>query len=121
MVITLVPLITGQERQSYIWSPANKYPTPGLSQSLQPAAAIGFHDQVYVTGTDNRCSAIDSVIVKVSATGIPVFSIPNALLPNNDGKNDCFGIRRWGNVKVIFSYIQQVGTKVFSTTSPSGC
>lgn len=118
-MITLAPL-TATGAQSYIWSPATHLDYPNRSN---PVAAIDSTTKFYVTGTDAYgCSAIDSVIVKVSATGIPVFAIPNAFTPNNDGKNDCFGIRRWGNVKVKeFSIFNRWGQKVFSTTSPSGC
>ena len=48
--------------------------------------------------------------------------LPNAFTPNNDGVNDCFGIRKWGNVTIKeFSIYNRWGQKVFDTRNPSEC
>jgi gliding motility-associated-like protein len=60
--------------------------------------------------------------VNVSQTGIPRFVVPNAFSPNGDGKNDCFGIARWGDAKVEeFAVFNRWGQKLFSTNNPAIC
>ena len=61
-------------------------------------------------------------MVNVSKDGASRFVVPNAFTPNQDGKNDCFGIQRWGNATVKqFSVYNRWGTLVFQSTDVSKC
>ena len=47
---------------------------------------------------------------------------PTHFTPNGDGKNECFGIKKWGNVTVKeFSVFNRWGQLVFTTKDPSQC
>jgi gliding motility-associated-like protein len=48
--------------------------------------------------------------------------LPNAFTPNGDGKNDCFGVRKWGTVSNLeFSIFNRWGERVFFTNDPKQC
>jgi gliding motility-associated-like protein len=56
----------------------------------------------------------------VSATGS--YFMPNAFTPNNDGLNDCFGIKNWGVITELqFLIYNRWGELVFSTSNPKDC
>ncbi|WP_430895141.1 MULTISPECIES: FG-GAP-like repeat-containing protein [unclassified Paraflavitalea] len=106
---------------SYLWSPSL-----GLTNANIPnPVATPSSTTVYkVKGSlNNGCFAIDSITVTVSNTPSPNdYPIPNAFTPNNDGKNDCFGVRHWGNVTdFLMEIYNRWGQRVFSTTNPSDC
>jgi hypothetical protein len=74
-------------------------PTEFLSNRFiaQPIAFPNTPTRFYVTVTSEEgCKAKDSILVNVTNTRNESFHIPNAFTPNNDGKNDCFGVRYWG-------------------------
>ena len=104
----------------YSWTPAEGLNDPN---SANPVAAISTTTHFIVQGTSvNGCYAFDSVTVVVTKTGEKPFSVPNAFTPNNDGVNDCFGIRNWGNVILQdFSIYNRWGQRVFETKNPSDC
>lgn len=105
---------------SYLWVPAT-----GLSDPTKanPVAAIDATTTYTVIGRNQYgCEAADYVRVSVSKAGIPRFVVPNAFTPNGDGKNDCFGIQRWGDAKVEeFSIFNRWGQLVFKTNNPGIC
>ncbi|MBC7903745.1 MAG: gliding motility-associated C-terminal domain-containing protein, partial [Gemmatimonadaceae bacterium] len=105
---------------SYSWTPAI-----GLNNSLinNPIATANVSTAYIVTGRDlNGCVGSDTISLKVSAVGNANFNIPNAFTPNGDGKNDCFGISKWGLVEVQeFSIYNRFGQKVFSGKKSSDC
>jgi gliding motility-associated-like protein len=71
----------------------------------------------------NGCMAEDSIEVKVNK-GDPDggYLMPSAFTPNNDGKNDCFGVSAWGQVTDLrFQIYNRWGELVFQTTDPSLC
>jgi gliding motility-associated-like protein len=76
-----------------------------------------------VVGTDaNGCTNEDTVLVKVNGGGKVNFALPNAFTPNGDGHNDCFGIRRWGNIQLFeFTIYNRWGQRIFTTTNPTQC
>jgi gliding motility-associated-like protein len=105
---------------TYSWSPLT-----GLDNSTKkdPIARINTTTTYTVTGTNQLgCSSSDTITVKVSNTGRPVFEVPNAFSPNNDRVNDCFGLRKWARVTELeFVIYNRWGQKVFSTSDPSQC
>ena len=78
--------------------------------------------KVQVTSA-NGCVKQDSIQVKV-IPGVAEngFLLPSGFTPNNDGKNDCFGVRTWGNVTNLkFEIYNRWGELVFRTSDPSHC
>ncbi|HEV2830777.1 MAG TPA: gliding motility-associated C-terminal domain-containing protein, partial [Hanamia sp.] len=48
--------------------------------------------------------------------------LPTAFSPNNDGMNDCFGVKKWGYLTNLeFSIFNRFGERVFFTTDASNC
>jgi len=105
---------------SYTWLPSSPLDD---SRKANPIVSVDSTTTFILTGKDrNGCSGIDTVTVNVTKTGLPAFVLPNAFTPNNDGKNDCFGIKRWGNVEVIqMSIFNRWGQIVFETKDPKKC
>ena len=105
---------------SYFWTP---FVYLDNATAPDPVAALDTTTTFSVTGyTTTGCSGTASVTVKVDNTGVPRFVLPNAFSPNGDGKNDCFGIKRWGSVKIQqFSIYNRWGQLVFQTSNPADC
>jgi gliding motility-associated-like protein len=78
----------------------------------------------YVKGTgSDGCSSIDSITEKVDFTSdMSHYPVPSAFSPNNDGNNDCFGLKNWPTASSIeLSVYNRWGVRVFITTDPTGC
>lgn len=109
---------SGGER--YTWSPA-----AGLSDVAiaNPVATPDTTTTYQVTGMNEfGCTSSASVKVNVDKSGAPRFVVPNAFTPNNDGRNDCFGIQQWGNADIKqFSVYNRWGKLIFQATDPSQC
>jgi gliding motility-associated-like protein len=106
---------------SYQWRPASTLATPLLSTTIAaPQVTTMYHLEVLA---NNGCVTKDSIQVlveKVDASN--GYQLPNAFTPNNDGLNDCFGIRKWGMVTDLeFSIFNRFGERVFYTTNPLNC
>lgn len=106
--------------QVYLWTPEEGLDNPSTPS---PVASIDSTTTYIVQGSDeNGCFAFDTITVKVTATGHNRFVVPSAFSPNGDGRNDCFGIKRWGDVKVEeFSIYNRWGGRLFTTRNPSDC
>ena len=108
--------------QQYVWTPV-----AGLSSAniADPKVRITQNTTYTVKATAaNGCVAYDTIPVLVLATGATpyTYSIPSAFTPNNDGKNDCFGIGRWGGVNELdFRIYNRWGEVIFAATTPSSC
>jgi gliding motility-associated-like protein len=104
----------------YSWIPAI-----GLADTanFKTVVAIDTTRTYTVRGTNQfGCSSDATITVNVDRSGVPRFVVPNAFTPNNDGKNDCFGIQHWGDADVKqFSIFNRWGTMVFTTYDPSQC
>jgi gliding motility-associated-like protein len=105
---------------SYSW-----FPTYGLDDSFRanPTAIIDTTTTFTVTGVNEYgCSGYDTVLVHVNFVGEMLTLLPNAFTPNGDGKNDCFGIQKWGSVSNLeFSVFNRWGERVFYTNDPMQC
>jgi gliding motility-associated-like protein len=104
----------------YNWNPSAGLDHPDQQNTL---ASIDTTTTFTVKGTDQfGCFSTDSVSVAVTKSGNPGFVLPNAFTPNNDGKNDCFGIKKWGNVQIKeFSIYNRWGQRIFVTKDPQHC
>ncbi len=105
---------------SYLWKPVI-----GLTDttSANPSVSIDHTITYTVTGVAlNGCVDSASVKVEVLPVGENLFVVPNAFSPNGDGHNDCFGVKRWGDVQLEeFTIFTRAGLKVFSTRNPGEC
>jgi len=106
---------------SYQWIGAGGISNPtSPDQIVSPSQTTTY----YVRGTgSNGCSSLDSITVKVNFSENPSrYPVASAFTPNNDGNNDCFGLKYWGQVNSLaFSVYDRWGTLVFTTRDPQGC
>ena len=78
----------------------------------------------YVSVTDNNgCSARDSITVLVDfQSALSKYPLPSAFTPNNDGRNDCFGLKYWGRITSLSMEVyNRQGIRVFYTRNPDQC
>jgi gliding motility-associated-like protein len=117
--ISQVQLLASGATQ-YSWSPAA---TLNNSNSSNPLASPTVSTLYTVTGTDNAgCSNTDTITVDVKAINPGLFQMPSAFTPNNDGLNDCYGLKYWGIItRLEFSIFNRWGEQVFYTTNPAKC
>lgn len=104
----------------YAWMPSGTLNNAAIQN---PIASPSTTTNYIVTGKDiNGCSNTDSITVLVTAANSGNYLMPNAFTPNNDGINDCFGIKNWGPVTDLeFSVYNRWGERVFYTTDPNSC
>ena len=106
----------------YLWDSAGGIsPGPGISNPVvQPLHTTTY----YVTVTDNRgCAVKDSITVLADFTSaISKYPVASAFTPNNDGNNDCFGLKYWGPVITLeLAVFNRWGERVFFTSNPNQC
>ena len=104
----------------YAWSPADYLNDP---DTASPVAMPDLSTEYRVHITEPVCGYDTSFIVKtIVSANANVFVLANAFTPNGDGKNDCFGLRHWGNITVhTFTIYNRWGQKLFETKNPSQC
>ena len=106
---------------SYTWDAA-----AGITDYTSPDPAVNpFKTTTYyvtVTG-GNGCTVKDSITVAVDVTkAIGTYPVPSAFTPNNDGKNDCFGLKFWlGTTNLQFDVFNRWGQRVFSGSNATQC
>lgn len=113
--------LTATGASAYSWQPPATLNNPNIAN---PVAQPVLTTQYIVQGIDAAgCINYDSVIVNVDNTGLPGgYLMPTAFTPNNDGLNDCFGIKYWGAIlELEFNIFNRWGERVFHTTDPSAC
>lgn len=105
----------------YLWWPAA---TLDNANSSSPIAAPSVTTVYHVQATTAfGCVGEDSIAVNVIADPSKyTIYIPNAFTPNNDGLNDCFGVKYLGQISNLkFSIYDRWGNRVFYTSNPSQC
>ncbi len=106
----------------YLWQPAA---TLSNSQAAITQASPKNNTWYVLTGTDEKgCINKDSILVAVVAININDYKLPNAFTPNDDGRNECFGIKSWGFTSITefkFIVFNRFGNKVFETNDPAIC
>lgn len=106
--------------KNYTWSPAAALDNSSISNPVaKPVTTTLFT----VTGMDNNgCKNSDTLTVFVSNGNGSGYFMPNAFTPNNDGTNDCFGLKYWGTIiKLDFSIYNRFGERIFHSTDPAKC
>ncbi|MCZ2460046.1 MAG: gliding motility-associated C-terminal domain-containing protein [Chitinophagales bacterium] len=105
---------------SYSWSPAATLNDPNIQNPIARPTATTLYT---VKGTDaNGCTNVDTVTVYVNGTNKGAYLMPNAFTPNNDGKNDCYGIKYWGIIQELdFSIYNRWGQLIFHANQPGQC
>jgi len=104
----------------YSWSPAT---TLDNSSIAAPVASPQATTDYIVEGIDaSGCKGYDTITVKVDNVNKGGYLMPNAFTPNNDGLNDCYGIRYWGVIQDLeFSIYNRWGERIFFTQSAGQC
>jgi len=104
----------------YSWSPAHTLSDPGLAN---PVAKPTIETVYIVKGTDAKgCVNYDSVMVNITAQNKSGYYMPSAFSPNNDGLNDCYGIKYWGIIEELdFGIYNRWGERIFHTNNPTDC
>lgn len=112
--------LQAQGAVNYYW-----YPDAGLNSATaqNPIATPSASTTYTVTGVDaNGCSNTDSTVVKVNRVADAFYELPNSFTPNDDGMNDCIGVKHWGQVeKLEFQIFNRWGERVFYTNDPAKC
>lgn len=105
---------------SYTWTPSGS-----LNNNLiaNPTASPAVTTNYSVKGIDSSgCVNYDTIVVEVSAVNKSDYYVPNAFTPNNDGLNDCYGVKYWVGLESIeFSIYNRWGERIFFTKDPKGC
>lgn len=113
--------LTASGGSQYAWDAA-----PGMSSTnaAQTTVSPTQPTMYYVTVTNpGGCIKRDSVLVNTNFnTTLSQYPMPNAFTPNNDGSNDCFGLKYWGPVTELdFSVFNRWGEVVFHTNNANDC
>ena len=106
---------------NYKWGPAISLNNPNISNPIATPTATTLYT---VEGTDIAgCKNTDTISVVVDfSVKNGLFLMPNAFTPNNDGLNDCFGIKHWGVVEEVeFNIYNRWGELIFHTTNLNKC
>lgn len=102
---------------SYQWLPATGLNNPAIAN---PVVTPDRTATYVVTGTDaNGCKNTARVLVTVIPSE---YNAPNAFTPNNDGKNDCWGVRHWQKVtQFSLTIMNRNGVPVYQSNDVSKC
>jgi gliding motility-associated-like protein len=113
--------LTASGGVKYDWTPVT-----GLSSATIPNPVVQItQTTLYTVLVTNSagCMASDTIRVLVNQNANPaVYQLPTAFTPNHDGKNDCFGVSKWGSLNKLQFYIyNRWGELIFFSQDPSKC
>ena len=105
--------------QKYKWSPAYALSNDSIANPVaNPAITTTYYVNAIDTGI---CMGRDSVTVVADFKNHGII-LPNSFTPNNDGINDCFGIRYHRDVQDLeFIIYNRYGNLVFKTNNATAC
>ncbi|MBG9377912.1 gliding motility-associated C-terminal domain-containing protein [Panacibacter sp. DH6] len=105
---------------SYQWFPAASLNNAAIANPVaSPQQSTKYYVKVTAAG---GCYSYDSVTVNVYKSVENGYQLPTAFTPNDDGNNDCFGVRKWGTLTSLdFSIFNRQGKLIFHTKNPSDC
>lgn len=105
----------------YRWFPTETLTNATSSNAIaSPATTTFYHVKAF---SSDGCIIEDSIEVKVIKGLIDEgYPVPTAFSPNNDGKNDCFGVKYWGYVTDYrLAVYNRFGEIVYNTNDINGC
>ena len=119
--ITGSATLTASGGTRYLWSPATNLSSAIVYNPVATPQTTTIY-KAKVT-TSKGCVAEGSIELKVITDNVDGgYLLPSAFTPNFDGKNDCFGVKAWGQVSNLqFTIFDRWGHLLFSTTDPSRC
>ncbi len=104
----------------YTWTPATTLSNQNIRNPV--ATPIATTEYIVKGTTLAGCKGFDTVVVKVDNVNKGGYEMPNAFTPNNDGKNDCYGIKYWGIINELeFSIYNRWGERIFFTKNAGQC
>lgn len=126
--VTQQPSCTTTKGSISVNSPVgNNYEYSINGITYQPSFVFSNLDTgAYLVTVRDRLSGCESVPAAITITAdVAVrgfYYLPNAFTPNNDGLNDCFGVKNWGLIKEFkLKVYNRWGEEVFYTTNPNQC
>ncbi|MFC4232960.1 gliding motility-associated C-terminal domain-containing protein [Parasediminibacterium paludis] len=105
----------------YYWYPTQTLQYAATANPIAtPSTTTIYHVKSY---SDQGCYGEDSILVTVSNTPSDVgYQMPSAFTPNGDGINDCFGVKKWGNVSHLqLDIYNRFGERIFSGYDSNAC
>lgn len=104
---------------NYTWAPAYALSNDSIAN---PVANPAFTTTYYVYATDSTiCVGTDSITIVADFKNHGLI-LPNSFTPNNDGLNDCFGIKYYRDVQNLeFIIYNRYGIAVFKTSNAAAC
>jgi gliding motility-associated-like protein len=106
---------------TYLWSPSASLSNPTIES---PVASPTSNTIYTLTIRDTAgCISSGSIEVKVlNNADFKLYQMPTAFTPGGDGKNDCFGVSKWGTLNIIYFLIyNRWGQLVFKGTDSKAC
>lgn len=105
----------------YFWYPTQTLQYAATANPIAtPTTTTMYHVKSF---SAQGCYGEDSILVMVSNAASDVgYQMPSAFTPNGDGINDCFGVKKWGNVSHLqLDIYNRFGERIFSGNDSNAC
>lgn len=106
---------------NYNWSPSIGLSNTTIANPIaNPVSATTY---AITVEDSNGCVSTGTVSVKVyNNNDFRLYQMPNAFTPDRNGNNDCFGVAKWGTVRIVyFEIYNRWGQLVFSGNNSRSC